>query len=336
MYWKLFIIFAKIGAFTLGGGVAMIPLIEREVVYKHKWIDDEDFLDMISIAQSAPGLIAVNVAIFIGHRIAGIRGSIVATIGSVVPPFIIILLVAAVFTTFKDNAAVQAVFKGIRPAVVALIAAPVIRMAIKNRLNWITGAIAVAATVLIAFLKISPIWIIIAAIFGGLVMAFNRQYAMLSLIQNQVVTVHQWLTPEEFTDIVAISQMSPGPIGINSATYIGYSVPHAMGFSPAISVLGSLTATIAVVLPSYLLVLWICILFERFKNNPWFASILKIMRPVTIGMIAAAAIILITPYNFIDWWSWALFAAAFIALLLKANPIWIIIAAGGAGYLIYG
>ena len=86
----------------------MIPLIEREVVYKHKWIDDEDFLDMISIAQSAPGLIAVNVAIFIGHRIAGIRGSIVATIGSVVPPFIIILLVAAVFTTFKDNAAVQA------------------------------------------------------------------------------------------------------------------------------------------------------------------------------------------------------------------------------------
>ena len=175
MYWKLFIIFAKIGAFTLGGGVAMIPLIEREVVYKNKWIDDEDFLDMISIAQSAPGLIAVNVAIFIGHRIAGIRGSIVATIGSVVPPFIIILLVAAVFTTFKDNAAVQAVFKGIRPAVVALIAAPVIRMAIKNRLNWITGAIAVAATVLIAFLKISPIWIIITAIFGGLMMAFSRQ-----------------------------------------------------------------------------------------------------------------------------------------------------------------
>lgn len=166
---------------------------------------------------------------------------------------------------------------------------------------------------------------------------FGGGYAMLSLIQNQVVTVHQWLTPEEFTDIVAISQMSPGPIGINSATYIGYSVPHAMGFSPAISVLGSLTATIAVVLPSYLLVLWICILFERFKNNPWFASILKIMRPVTIGMIAAAAIILITPYNFIDWWSWLLFGGAFAALLfLKANPIWVIIASGAAGYLIYG
>lgn len=166
---------------------------------------------------------------------------------------------------------------------------------------------------------------------------FGGGYAMLSLIQNQVVTVHQWLTPEEFTDIVAISQMSPGPIGINSATYIGYTVPHAMGYSPVISVLGSITATFAVVLPSYLLVLWICILFEKFKTNRYFASILKLMRPVTIGMIAAAAIILITPYNFIDWWSWGLFAAAFMAiLLLKANPIWIIIASGAAGYLIYG
>ena len=107
-----------------------------------------------------------------------------------------------------------------------------------------------------------------------------------------------------------------------------------MGFSPAISILGSLTATVAVVLPSYLLVLWICILFERFKTNPYFAAILKVMRPVTIGMIAAAAIILITPYNFM---SWLLFGGAFAALLfLKANPIWVIIASGAAGYLIYG
>ena len=153
----------------------MIPLIEREIVYKNKWISSEEFLDIISIAQSAPGLIAVNVSIFVGHRIAGIKGSIVATIGSVMPPFIIILLVAAVFTTFKDNQTVQAVFKGIRPAVVALIAAPVFRMAVQNRLNWITGSFAVAATVLIAFLKISPIWIIVTAIAGGLIMAYSRQ-----------------------------------------------------------------------------------------------------------------------------------------------------------------
>ena len=95
--------------------------------------------------------------------------------GGVMPPFIIILLVAAVFTTFQSDPTVQAVFKGIRPAVVALIAAPVFRMAVQNRLNWITGGIAVATTVLIAFLRISPIWIIITAIAGGLVMAYSRQ-----------------------------------------------------------------------------------------------------------------------------------------------------------------
>lgn len=165
---------------------------------------------------------------------------------------------------------------------------------------------------------------------------FGGGYAMLSLIQDQVVTRHGWLTPEEFTDIVAISQMSPGPIGINSATYIGYSVPHSLGYSPAVSILGSVAATFAVVLPSFLIVLWICILFEKFRSNRYFSSVMDILRPVTIGMIAAAAIILITPYNFIDWWSWILFAAAFVALFFfKANPIYIILGAGAAGYLLY-
>lgn len=166
---------------------------------------------------------------------------------------------------------------------------------------------------------------------------FGGGYAMLSLIQNQVVTKHAWLSPEEFTDIVAISQMSPGPIGINSATYIGYSVPHALGYSHAMSVIGSIAATFAVVLPSFLIVLWICILFEKFRNNRYFSSVMDILRPVTIGMIAAAAIILITPYNFIDWWSWVLFGAAFAALFFfKTNPIYIIIGAGVIGYLLYG
>ena len=102
------------------------------------------------------------------------------------------------------------------------------------------------------------------------------------------------------------------------------------------SILGSVAATFAVVLPSFLIVLWICILFEKFRSNRYFSSVMDILRPVTIGMIAAAAIILITPYNFIDWWSWILFAAAFVALFFfKANPIYIILGAGAAGYLLY-
>ncbi len=165
---------------------------------------------------------------------------------------------------------------------------------------------------------------------------FGGGYAMLSLIQNQVVVVHQWLTMEEFTDIVAISQMSPGPIGINAATYVGYSVPMAAGYGEAVSILGSLMATIAVTLPSFILVLWICRLFNKFKENIYFATILKVMRPVTIGMLFAAVIILITPFNFIDCWSWGLFGASFIAtFFFKVNPIYVIIASGVAGFFIY-
>lgn len=172
MYWKLFNIFAKIGAFTLGGGIAMIPLIERELVDKNKWLSNEEFIDIISIAQSAPGLIAVNVSIFVGHRLAGIKGSIVATLGSIMPPFVIILLIASLFTNFGDNETVESIFKGIRPAVVALIAAPVIKMAINNRLNIYTGALAVAVALLIGFMGVSPIWIILLSIIGSAVYTF--------------------------------------------------------------------------------------------------------------------------------------------------------------------
>lgn len=166
---------------------------------------------------------------------------------------------------------------------------------------------------------------------------FGGGYAMLSLIQDQVVNIHNWITPQEFTDIVAISQMSPGPIGINSATYVGYSVPAALGYGPFLSFLGSLTATIAVVLPSFLIVIWICILFEKFRENKYFDNILKFMRPVTVGMIGAAAIMLITPYNFIDVYSYILFIAAFlVTVIFDTNPIYIIIGSGVLGYLIYG
>ncbi|MEG0518840.1 MAG: chromate transporter [Bacteroidales bacterium] len=157
---------------------------------------------------------------------------------------------------------------------------------------------------------------------------FGGGYAMLSLIQNEVVVKHTWLTAQQFTDIVAISQMTPGPIGINSATYVGYTVTG--------NVLGSITATLAVTLPSFIIVLFICKLYTKFKESNVFESILKALRPIVIGMIAAAAGILITKDNFVDWTSWILFAAAFIASQwLKVNPILTIIAGGVIGYIIY-
>ncbi len=157
---------------------------------------------------------------------------------------------------------------------------------------------------------------------------FGGGYAMLSLIQNEVVVNHAWITAQEFTDMMAISQMTPGPIGINSATYVGYAVTG--------NIFGSLTATIAVTLPSFIIILLICRIYSKFKESNIFASLMKTLRPVVIGMIGAAAGILITKENFIDWTSWALFAGAFIASQwLKMNPILVIVLAGVLGYFIY-
>ena len=161
-------------------------------------------------------------------------------------------------------------------------------------------------------------------------------YAMLSLIQDQVVTVHSWITESEFTDIVAVSQMTPGPIGINSATYVGYTVLQNSGAGELACTLGSFTATLAVVLPSFLIVLWLCRIYTKFSGSYMFHGVMKGLRPAVAGLIGAAAIILITPENFPDWKSWALFAAAFVAgMWTKINPIHIIIAGGVAGFFIY-
>lgn len=161
IYLQIFSCFAKIGAFTLGGGYAMIPIIQKEVVDKKKWIDEQDFIDIIAISQTAPGLLAVNISIFLGYRLRGVKGSIIATLGSILPSFIIILLIAMFFTGYQDNPTVIKIFKGMRPVVVALIAVPVINMAKKARLNIYTGLIAVATTLLIVFLNVSPIYILL-------------------------------------------------------------------------------------------------------------------------------------------------------------------------------
>ncbi|MDE5890010.1 MAG: chromate transporter [Bacteroidales bacterium] len=161
-------------------------------------------------------------------------------------------------------------------------------------------------------------------------------YAMLSLIQAQVVTQHNWISEQTFTDIVAISQMTPGPIGINSATYIGYSVIQQTGAAQWMCILGSFTATFAIVLPSFIIVLAICRAYSRFSSSTLFKGVMSGLRPAVIGLIGAAAIILITPDNFPDWKSWVLFAAAVaVSFIWNLNPIITIIAGGIAGLLLY-
>ncbi len=170
---NLFLVFMKIGAFTIGGGYAMIPLIKDELD-KRKWIGEDELPDIIALAQSAPGILAVNVSIFTGYKIKGIKGSIAATIGSVLPSFIIILTIAMVFTNFQDNEIVIRIFKGIRPVVVALIAAPMISMAKKSDKTWWAWLITIISLLLVAFLSVSPIYIIIVTIIISLAIAKMR------------------------------------------------------------------------------------------------------------------------------------------------------------------
>ena len=164
MFWQLFYTYLKIGTFTIGGGYAMLPLIQREVVDVRGWIDEEEFLNMIALAQAAPGLIAVNSAIFIGWRVGGWRGVCGAVLGAVLPSFLIILAIAMVFQEWKELPAVEAAFKGIRPAVVALIAAPLFKMAKSAKIGWLTALIPIAAALLIWLGHVNPVWVILATI----------------------------------------------------------------------------------------------------------------------------------------------------------------------------
>ncbi len=163
IYWESFKTFFKIGIFTLGGGYAMIPLIEEEVVNRHRWVSREEMLDLIAIAQSCP----INIAIFIGYKLNKVRGAIATSLGTALPSFLIILIIAMFFHQFEDNKVVAAMFRGIRPAVVALIAVPTFNLGKRAQLNKFTIWIPIISALAIWLLGISPIWIIILAGLGG-------------------------------------------------------------------------------------------------------------------------------------------------------------------------
>lgn len=168
LYLKLFISFFKIGAFTFGGGWAMIPLIEREVVDKQNWIRREDFVDALAIAQSLPGVLAVNISILIGNKLRGLKGCLMATLGTILPSFLIILAIAIWFVQTYDNPVVERIFKGIRPAVVALIVSPVFSTAKTARINIKTVIIPIIVALSIWLGGVSPIWFVLLGAIGGI------------------------------------------------------------------------------------------------------------------------------------------------------------------------
>ena len=166
---KLFVTFFRIGLFTFGGGYAMIPLIENDVVERNGWLKKDEFLDLLAVAQSAPGVFAVNMAVFVGYKLRGKRGALAASFGCVLPSVVIILLIALFFRRFRHIEVVNNIFMGIRPVVVALIAVPVFNVAKSAKLGWSTVWVPIVAAFLIVALGVSPIYVIMAAGVAGYV-----------------------------------------------------------------------------------------------------------------------------------------------------------------------
>jgi chromate transporter len=168
-YFQLFITFFKIGAFTFGGGYAMISLIENEIVSRRKWLGKEQFLDYLVLAQTAPGILAVNISILVGNALKGRRGAVVATFGTALPSFAAILLIAMFLANYQGSAVLEKIFRAVRPAVVALIAVPVFNLAKAAKISWKTAVIPIIAALLIWQFAVSPILIILAAIVTGII-----------------------------------------------------------------------------------------------------------------------------------------------------------------------
>lgn len=168
--WELFSVFFRIGFFTIGGGYAMLPMLQREVVEKYKWATDEEIMDYYAIGQSTPGIIAINTATFIGFKKKGVIGGVIATLGMVAPSWFIIISIAAFFQQFADNPWLKSAFAGIRVVVVVLILNAVIKMGKKAITNWIGMAIGIAAFMIVAFLDVSPIYVIVGAGVIGIIL----------------------------------------------------------------------------------------------------------------------------------------------------------------------
>ncbi|HAE39758.1 MAG TPA: chromate transporter [Candidatus Riflebacteria bacterium] len=165
--WQIFWSFFRIGMFTLGGGYAMLPLIQQEVVEKRQWVDSKEFIELLALAQTAPGPMAVNAAVFVGYKRKSLAGSIVATLGMTLPSFMIILFIAMYLIGFRENRYVASFFKGIRPAVVALIAAPLYSLGKAMKISWLGIILAGSVAAAIAFGDISPaIMVIVVAVLG--------------------------------------------------------------------------------------------------------------------------------------------------------------------------
>ena len=174
-YFQIFWSFFKIGTFTIGGGYMMIPLIEQEIVGRRRWINADEFSETLTLAQSAPGPIAINTAVFVGYKMRGWKGVLASLSGVIIPSFTVILLIAMFFPSIRENEVIERIFKGLRPAVVALIAVSFVRILQKKNFAWSVVLISAIAALVVSLLKISPVIVILVASIGGIIYYLIRK-----------------------------------------------------------------------------------------------------------------------------------------------------------------
>ena len=282
---QLFGTFSKIGAFTFGGGYAMIPLIQREVTERRRWLEDRDILDIVAIAESTPGPIAINTATFVGYQVCGTLGAFCATLGVVLPSFLVIYAVSFVLRQFSDLAVVQYAFNGIRAGVLCrhggcLCADGLLRRgcgagdpgqrdggAALRPHGEKEGCVMLYLELFLTFFKIG-----LFTIGGG--------YAMLPLIQADV-QAKGWMTAEELVNFIAVSESTPGPFAVNVSTYVGAELAGLPG---------AFCATLGVVLPSFLIILLVARFYAAFRSSAIVSGAMGGLRPAVIGMIGAAVV----------------------------------------------
>lgn len=355
---KLFLSTLYLSAFTFGGGYVIVTLMKKKFVDDYHWIEENEMLDLVAIAQSAPGPIAVNGAIVVGYKLAGLTGTLVAIIGTIIPPFVIISLISAFYHAFRDNYLVSQMLEGMQAGVGAVIASVTYEMGcgiIKKKDNVAT-IVMIAAFIAACVLGINVIYIVIASgVFGVIRTIWNRPeeksmmyiqlflsffqislfsfgggYAALPLIQGQVVNVHHWLSMTEFTDLITISQMTPGPIAINAATFVGMKLTGMPG---------AVVATLGYITPSCIIVTIIAKLYLKYREMDMLQGILGGIRPAVVALIGSAGIsILQTAFwgvsgkMVISDTSWLMVGIFVVCVILlrkvKMNPIWVMLLAG--------
>lgn len=355
---KLFVSTLYLSAFTFGGGYVIVTLMKKKFVDEYHWIEENEMLDLVAIAQSAPGPIAVNGAIVVGYKLAGMTGVVTAIIGTIIPPFLIISLISVCYNAFRDNFIVSQMLSGMQAGVGAVIASVTYEMGGGDRPREECRLHVHHGCRFSCFLRFScqcrlrchrlradrraadtcggkeskkMIYLQLFLSFLQIGMfSFGGGYAAMPLIQGQVVTAHHWLSMEEFTDLITISQMTPGPIAINSATFVGTKIAGTGG---------ALAATFGCILPSCIIVTCIARLYLKYRNLALLQGILNSLRPAVVALIASAGIsILITAFwgsqaavalANTNWLLAAIFAVCVVLLQkFKMNPIWVMVLAG--------